>query len=213
MTGDDKQCFAVGQAEAKSRLEHWLRQTGTSHKAVGAEKVPAATDTAKTKIAVQEVDHHVRLSNMKTMIDKALFEPEKKRNFQVAKMVGKTVVDAMNMCALEAQNKPVQSTVSLALRLASGNVLNEGVVADVYGDVCDESGCAPLKSEAVFDAMLKNEDLIAPIALFVPIYVRKDSNHIKKEENLAGSRRKAYELSPSTPTSDPSDTDNVPLKK
>lgn len=63
------------------------------------------------------------------MIDQLLMELEKKGDSQVPEMVEKTVIDAMKTCAVEAPDGPVQSTVSLAICSAVGNIRDEGVVA------------------------------------------------------------------------------------
>lgn len=67
--------------------------------------------------------------------------------------------------------------------------------------------------EAIFDALLKSDDLAASIAIFVSYYVGKESNRVKNEENIAGSRRNVCELPPSHPTADPSDDDHIPCKE
>lgn len=71
----------------------------------------------------------------------------------------------------------------------------------------------PTVIKAVPDLLLKNDDLIVPIATFASDYVEKGSTRLKKEEDLAGSRRKIRELPPSLPTSDPSDDDNISCKE
>lgn len=44
-------------------------------------------------------------------------------------MAKKTVLHAIKMCAVEAQDRPLRSLVSLAMRSAIGNILDERFVA------------------------------------------------------------------------------------
>lgn len=65
------------------------------------------------------------------MIDQALLEFEIKSDSKVTDKAEKTVIDAVKMCAMEAHNGPVRTTLSLAIRSVIENILNEGVVADL----------------------------------------------------------------------------------
>lgn len=116
----------AGQAEAGNRLEQWLRKTSTAQEADQAAKVPVATNTVKTEVAVQEANHYVLLSEVKTMTDQSLLGSKKERDSQVAEATEKTLIDAIEMCAVEAQDIPVPSTVSLAIQAVIENILDEG---------------------------------------------------------------------------------------
>lgn len=66
---------------------------------------------------------------------------------------------------------------------------------------------------ANFDALLMNDDPMTPIATFVLDQFEKLLIHVKKERNLAGSRRKIRELSPSPSTSEPLGDEDFLIKE
>lgn len=81
-------------------------------------KVLGATDfdnTDENSAANNDVDRWVQLSEVKTMIDEALMKSERRRDSQIAEMSEKTIIGAMEMCAVEVQHGTVLSTVSLAI--------------------------------------------------------------------------------------------------
>lgn len=69
LPGGDEHSSVVGHVEAGKRLEHCLKKTSTAQEADKPRKVPAATDTCKTNVALEEADYCVWLSKVKTMID------------------------------------------------------------------------------------------------------------------------------------------------
>lgn len=76
--GDYEYISVTTQAEARNRLQHYLRKTSATPEANRAGKVPDAADTAKTEAAVQRADRFVRLSEVRTITNEALFESKKK---------------------------------------------------------------------------------------------------------------------------------------
>lgn len=115
----------AGHAEVGNSLKQWLNKNSTAQESDRTEKITVAMNTVKIKEVVQGADHYVRLSYVKTMIDKALMKPEWEKDFHVAKKAEKKVIEAMAICAVVAQESFDRSTVSLALRLVTGNVLGE----------------------------------------------------------------------------------------
>lgn len=81
MHGGEEYSYMTDQAEAGNRLGHWLRKTSTVEEADEAVKVSLATDTAKTIVSLQRVDHYVRFSGVRVMKDQALFEAKKEKDF------------------------------------------------------------------------------------------------------------------------------------
>lgn len=71
----------------------------------------------------------------------------------------------------------------------------------------------PSTIKAVSDVLLNNDDLMAPIAIFVSNYDEEKSIRVKKDKDLAGPKKKIRELSPSPPALDPSDNDDIPSKQ
>lgn len=67
--------------------------------------------------------------------------------------------------------------------------------------------------KAVSDALLKNGDLVARIAIFVLNFAERMSNCVEKKDYLVGSRRKIRELLPSPPTLIPPNDNYIPLKE
>lgn len=68
----------------------------------------------------------------------------------------------------------------------------------------------PSLIKAVSDALLKNDNLMTPIAIFVSNYVKKELNHVRKEENVFRARRKTRGLPPLPPTPDPWNDGGIP---
>lgn len=110
LPGDDKHPIAVRRDGTENRLEHWLYKVSTAQKRDAAGKAPVATDTNDVEdvgTANKNGDRLVRLSEVKSMIDQALVKFEKRRNSQVAQMAEMTVIDALEMCAVEGQQGSV----------------------------------------------------------------------------------------------------------
>lgn len=64
--------------------------------------------------------------------------------------------------------------------------------------------------KAVTDALLKNDYLMTPTATFVSNYVEKESNHVKMEKDVYGSKIKKIRALPPLPTrSDPSNDGGI----
>lgn len=143
-----------------------MRKTRTAQEVDKAGKVPDVTDTVKTKIVVERVDRYIRLLEVMTMIDLALMKFEKKRNSQVSEMAKETVIGARGMCAVEAQDSPVRSTVSLAIQSVIGNIPGKEVVAGRLQRTAMRAVVHPSVVKAVFDALLKSDVLMAPITTF-----------------------------------------------
>lgn len=57
----------------------------------------------------------------------------------------------------------------------------------------------PSMIKAVFDALLKNDDPMAATVTYIPDYIKKESNRVKKGEEFVESRRELREL-PSSPS-------------
>lgn len=124
----------------------------------------------------------------------------------------KTVIHAIEMCAVKAQQETVWSTESLAIRSVVEDVLKGRVVTGHIQNNAMRVVLQPAMIQAVTDAFRKNDDLMAPIATFVSNYPGKESNSFKMEEEILWCRIKIRELLPSPPTSDPSDNYNMPPK-
>lgn len=177
-------------------------------------KVLLATDTDKVdvpSVANKKAVLWVQLSEIKTMFNKAAIKLERKRDFQVAGMAEKTVIDAVDMYAIEGQYGHVRSAVPSAIPSVVGDVLDERVVAEHTQKSATRAVVHPSIIKAVFDTLLKKDDM-APIATFVANYVEKEFICVKKEKKLPELRRKIHMLQPSPPTSDPSDNDDKPSR-
>lgn len=208
--GDDEHSFIKGQAEDGNRPEHSLREKSTTHEAARARKGPAATHFGKAYRAFHEPDHHARLSGVETTCDKAFLNSRNRKDPPVAEVTGKTVIDAMEMYAVNAQDGPVRSTILLAVRLLIRNILDRRAVADHMQRVANRAVGYLSMIKTVSDTLPKDDDHMVPIAAIVSNYAKKVPNRVKKEGELTGSRRRLRELLPSHPTSDPSDDDDIP---
>lgn len=113
------------------------------------------------------------------------------------------VTDAMEMCDVRAPDGLILSTVSLAIGSVMWNVLDEGVVAGHIQSAASTVDMHPLMIEAASNALLKNDNLIAPIVNFVLNYIDKASNRVKKKAYCVGSRKKVRGVPPSLRTSVP----------
>lgn len=81
-TVDDGHFSVASHVQNVNRLEHRLRKTNTAREVDRAVKVAFATDIFKTKTVVEEVDHHVRLSEVKTIVGQVLIKSGKKEIFK-----------------------------------------------------------------------------------------------------------------------------------
>lgn len=64
----------------------------------------------------------------------------------------------------------------------AGDVLDERVAAFHMQKVAVRADVHPFMIKAVSDALLKNDDLVAPTAMFLLIYVKKQSNCVKTKD-------------------------------
>lgn len=62
------------------------------------------------------------------MIDQSLEESEKKRDSQVADLAERTVIDALEICAVEREHGAGQSVAFLAIWSIISNVLDQEIV-------------------------------------------------------------------------------------
>lgn len=72
----------------------------------------------------------VRLSEVKTMTDKALIKTEIRKKSRMAEMAKMTIIDAMEVCAAESLNAFVQATATITIPTLIENVLNQKAVDD-----------------------------------------------------------------------------------
>lgn len=71
------------------------------------------------------------------------------------------------------------------------------------------AGVHPSVIKAISAAMLKNNNLMVPVATILLNYVEKDSNRVKIEKDLSRTSGKMRELSSLPRYSDPSDDDCI----
>lgn len=71
----------------------------------------------------------------------------------------------------------------------------------------------PLMIKAVSDALLENDEDMAPVATFVSNYVQKEPKSRQERRNFFGSKKKIRELLPSPPTLEASDDYEIPSRK
>lgn len=101
------------------------------------------------------------------MIVQVFTKTENKSDFQIVKIIEKTVIDAIKMSAVEAQNISVRSTVSPAILQNIQNTLDNEAVAGLMQKAAVRAVVHPSMIETVYDALLKNDSLMASIANFV----------------------------------------------
>lgn len=151
--------------------------TSTVWKDDGDGKIPVSTITDKVveqNVARKNGDRSVQPSEMKTMFDQTFMKPENRRDSQEAKMTEKLVINAMKMFAVEGQDGTVRCTVSLAIRSVGGDDLDEGVVASHMQRAAMRADVYSIKTNAVANALQKNDDLMGPISTF-------ETNCVKNE--------------------------------
>lgn len=69
-----------------------------------------------------------------------------------------------------------------------GDVLDEGIVAGHMQKAEMRAIVHPSMIKAVCNALPKNDALMAPIATFVYDYVEIESKHVKKKDEMFGSK-------------------------
>lgn len=113
------------------------------------------------------------------MIDQALKESEINIYSWGAKMAWKTIIDALEMCAVKEKNRSVRSVPLLAITSIIGDVFEEDIVAEQQRKAAMKAVIHPVMIEAVTDALLKEDQLMCLIATFVSTYVEKESARVK----------------------------------
>lgn len=71
----------------------------------------------------------------------------------------------------------------------------------------------PSMIKSVYNALLKNDNLMMPIATYASSYVKKNSKSFKEKENRVGRSREIRKLPPSSLTSNPSEDDDIRSKR
>lgn len=119
----------------------------------------------------------------------------------------------MEMCAVDAQDTLVRSTVLVAIRSEIENILDKGFVTDNTQRAEMRAVRYLSTIKVVFDDLLKSYGPNALIASFLSNYIEKDSGCVKKEEDLAGFRGEICMLMPTTSSSDQSYNGNISFRK
>lgn len=101
------------------------------------------------------------------IIGQALLESERKRKFQIAEMVEKTVIDAIEMCAVKQQDGLALSIKSLVIRSVTRNFSDKGVFANYMQWAAMRAVVHTSMNKAVPEVLFKFNNLIAQIATFV----------------------------------------------
>lgn len=78
------------------------------------------------------------------------------------------------------------ATVSLSIWSVAGDVLNERVSVGHMWKAAMKAVVHPSTFKAIPDTFLKNNDLIAPIAMFMSNHAEKGSNCVKRKKKLSG---------------------------
>lgn len=147
------------------------------------------------------------------MFNQVLIKSNKKKDFRVARMAGKTVIDVTKACAVKEPYDSVQSTVSLVVRSVIRNMLDERVVACYTQKTTMRAVVHLSMVRAIFDVLLENDTLMAPIAMFLSNYFEKMSNRTKKVENIAGPGNTIHGRGPLPPATGSSDDEDIPSKE
>lgn len=118
----------------------------------------------------------------------------------------------MEICAVKKWNGTVRYTVSLAFWSALGDDIEKRLAAGHVQKVTIRAFVHPTIIKGVADAFRKRDNLMAPIIRFVLHYVEKESVCVKEELEVSRSKRKICELPPLSPTSCPSENDDMPSR-
>lgn len=138
------------------------------------------------------------LLEAKMTMDQAMEESEKKMNSHVPDMAEKTVLDAVRMCAVEGQQGVARSVTLFAIRSISGDVLEECITAREVQKGAMTAVVHPMMIRAVIANLLKGDQLMDPIAKFVPICADKELEHAKREEDHYEPKKEVREIPLST---------------
>lgn len=161
MLGDDEYlCVVIQERKVRHSIEHWLNKVITVQQTEEVLKAPAATDIDKVDVVGQDNkggDRLVLLSEVKVMTDQALEESRKKRDHQVTELTENTIIDVLEMCAVEGRHGDVRFIVFLAIISVTGDVLDEGKIAAQAREVAARAVVHPVMIQAVTKVLL-NED-------------------------------------------------------
>lgn len=141
------------KAQLGNRLEHWEWRTGTTQGYAEAENVPAKTKNNKfdkPNVAKKDGNCWVWLSEVKTMVHQVLIKWRKNGNSQIAEMAQKSIFDAMETCALEAEYGIVRSIVSLTISSVVADDLDNVLVAFYIQKAVLRAAVYPAIIKAVF---------------------------------------------------------------
>lgn len=173
------------------------------------------TDTDKTDSAgpKNKDEHYVtRLHEVKTMTDHALEAHKKKMVFLMTKMVERTKIDALEICAVDGQDGADRSVASLVKRSIVGDALDDGVFAVRIQWVFERGFIHPVMIQAATDALPKKEQLMGFTATFVSSSAEKQSASVKHCKDRYVPEPKIRELPLSSPTPDSLNDDKVPSR-
>lgn len=116
------------------------------------------------------------LPEVKTMTNQVPEKSEKRRNSRMTEMAEKMVIDALKMYAVARQSGYVQFVEALGIRSIIDNFFSKGRVAKQAHKTAARAAVHPVMIEAVTNTLLKNNQLMGPVAMFVSNYVEKKKN-------------------------------------
>lgn len=117
------------------------------------------------------------------------------------------------MCVVKAQDRLVRCTLILAIHSVIANILDDEVVAGHMQRAATRAAVHASMSKAVFNVLLNNGNLNAPIATFVSSHVEIELTRVMKAETLDRSKRKIREIAHSPSASDPMNECGIPSKE
>lgn len=159
-----------------------------------------ATDNVKAEIAIRGAECYVWFSEVKTMIDQVLMKSKKK--FPWSWDGWEDGCQRRGEACRGSISRNRRPTVMLAICSLTQNVLDEKVVVGSMQRSKIKAAVRHSILKVVFTPLLENDDLIAPIAIFVSNYVEKESNTVKVDKYLAASKRQIWGLLLYPPTAD-----------
>lgn len=102
----------------------------------------------------------------------------------MAEIAKKTIVDTSKLNAIEVLYGADRSVASLVAELAMGEFLDNAVV---IGQMPKDAGrvvLRPVTIQAVIDTLLKEDQLISPVATFVSNFVDRVLSRVKSHKGL-----------------------------
>lgn len=131
--GDDENVFVTitMEAQAGNHLKHWLKITCTAQGDDEAGIVLSATYTEKAvklNVTNKNGNREVQTWEVKTTIDRALMESQRRRDSHITEMSEKTVILAIKTFVVESQHGAVRYRVSLSFWSETGNIFDKGGV-------------------------------------------------------------------------------------